>query len=172
VRQIRKRPSVRSLRWLALPAILAASPVVAAGTATTTFSVSATVVATCSVSAAALSFGTSIPTPINLNVDATSTLTATCSANSPYTVALNAGTGTGATFAARKLSSGANSLNYTLYTDANRSTVWGDGTGSSSLSNQTGTGAAQTITVYGRISSGQTPAIGSYTDTVTVTISF
>ncbi len=165
---ITRRLSARAL--VALASIAGSAPVLA-GTTTTTFSVSATVVSTCSVSATALAFG-SIPTPINVNVDGTSTITATCSANTPYTVALSTGVGTGATFASRKMSSGANTLSYTAYTDANRTTVWGDGTGSSSLSNQTGSGAAQTITVYGRVPAGQSPAIGSYTDTVTVTVTF
>ena len=163
-----RRISARALFALAS---VAGSAHALAGTTSTTFAVSATVVSTCSVGATPLFFG-NIPTPINSNVDAASTITATCSANTPYTVALSTGVGTGATFASRKMSSGANALSYTAYIDANRTTVWGDGTGRSSLSNQTGSGAAQAITVYGRVPAGQSPAIGSYTDTVTVTVTF
>jgi len=36
----------------------------------------------------------------------------------------------------------------------------------------TGTGAAQVLTVYGRIPANQTALIGNYTDTVTVTVTF
>lgn len=143
-----------------------------AATATTSFAVSGTVVPTCSVSAAALSFGGAIPNPINSDVDAQSSITATCSSGAGYTIALNAGNGTGATFASRKLSSGPNTLNYALYTDPGRTTVWGDGTAGSSLFNGSGSGAAQSIPVYGRIPSPQTVPTGAYSDLIVVTLTF
>jgi spore coat protein U-like protein len=143
-----------------------------AATSTTTFTVSGTVVPTCSVAATALSFGTAIPNPINSNVDAQSTVTATCSTGAPYTIALNAGTGAGATFGSRRMTSGGNTLVYTMYTDPGRGTVWGDGTGGSSVSSGSGNGTAQPVTVYGRIPTGQSVATGTYTDTITVTITF
>ena len=70
------------------------------------------------------------------------------------------------------MTSGGNTLTYNLYTDPSRTQVWGDGTGGSNVSNGSGSGAAQTINVYGRISSGQTVPTGTYTDTITVTINF
>jgi spore coat protein U-like protein len=143
-----------------------------AATATTTFAVSGTVVPTCNVSAANLSFGTSIPSPINSNVDAQSNITATCSSGTPYTVALSAGNGAAATFASRKLTSGANTLNYALFTNAGRTTVWGDGSAGSSTFGSMGSGAAQAIPVYGRILSGQSVATGAYSDTIVVTLTF
>ncbi|HEX2827767.1 MAG TPA: spore coat U domain-containing protein [Burkholderiales bacterium] len=159
-------------RLLVLCGLTAAAATAVAGTATTTFTVSGTVVPTCSISAAALNFGAAIPNPINSNVDGQSTVTATCSSGAPYTVALNVGTGSGATYAARRMTSGGNTLVYNLYTDPSRSQVWGDGTGGSNLSNGSGTGAAQAINVYGRITAGQTVPTGTYTDTITVTINF
>lgn len=147
-------------------------PASAATTTTTTFNVTGTVVPTCSVSAAALSFGAAIPNPINVNVDATSTITATCSNGSPYTIALSAGLGAGATFAQRRLTSGGNTLIYSLYTDTGRTTVWGNGTAGNVLSNNTGTGTAQTITVFGRIPSPQSVPTGTYSDTITVSVTF
>ena len=143
-----------------------------AATATTTFAVSGTVVPTCSVSATPMSFGAAIPNPINSNVDATSTVTATCSSGAPYTIALSAGLGAGATFAARRMTSGPNGLTYTLFTDAGRATVWGDGTAGNTLSNNNGSGSAQVISVFGRIPAPQTVPTGTYTDTITVTVTF
>lgn len=143
-----------------------------AATATTTFSVSGTVVPTCNVSATALNFGAAIPNPINSNVDAQGSVTATCSSGAAYTVGLSVGSGAGATFASRKMTSGPNTLNYSLYTDAGRTTVWGDGTAGSSLFNGSGSGAAQVIPVFGRIPSPQTIPTGAYTDTVVVTLTF
>jgi spore coat protein U-like protein len=108
---------------------------------------------------------------VNSNIDATSTITATCSNAVSFSIALNAGQGTGATMASRKMSSGPNTVNYTMYTDAGRTTVWGDGT-TGSINTLTGTGTAQAIPVYGRIPTGQSPALGTYSDTILVTLTF
>ena len=71
------------------------------------------------------------------------------------------------------MTSGSNLLSYNLYTDSARTSVWGDGTGSTNTIGGTGTGGSQAVTVYGRVSLGQTgvPA-GSYADTVAVTITY
>src|SRR5262249_11735412 len=136
---------------------IVSAPAFAAGSVSTTMNVSGTVIGTCAISANTLSFGTAIPADITANIDPNSVnLTATCASGTVYTVALSAGSGSGATFAARKLTSGSNQVNYTIYTDAGRTTVWGDGTGTSATVTGTGNGAAQTIPVYGRIQSGQT----------------
>ena len=66
-----------------------------------------------------------------------------------YNVGLNAGTGIGATVAARKMSSGASTLVYTLYSNSTRTTVWGNTVGTDTVS-CAGTGIVQNYTVYGR----------------------
>ncbi|MDB5699793.1 MAG: Spore coat protein, partial [Alphaproteobacteria bacterium] len=69
--------------------------------------------------------------------------------------------------------SGANTLNYVLYKDSARTSIWGDGVAPTASITGTGTGAAQANTIYGRVPGSQgTVPIGSYADTVTVTISF
>ena len=107
-------------------------------------------------------------------LDATSTLSVTCTNTTPYTVALNAGANAGgaSNFGSRTMKSGSNTLAYQLYLDSGRSSVWGDGTSSSSTSAGTGTGSAQTLTIYGRLPSLANVVPGSYTDTVTVTVSY
>jgi spore coat protein U-like protein len=63
-------------------------------------------------------------------------------------------------------------LDYNLYTDPNRMVVWGDGISGVTVSGS-GTGSTVDHPVYGRIPGGQTGAyIGSYSDTITVTLSF
>lgn len=160
------------LRFVVAAAFSAMAVPTFAATTTSTFTVNGTVVATCSVSATALNFGGSIPTPVNSNIDLNSTITATCSNAVPFSVALSAGNGAGATMGSRKLSSGPNTVNYTLYTDQGRSTIWGDGSQGSFVNAQTGTGSAQNLTVFGRIPSGQQPALGTYSDTILVTLTF
>jgi spore coat protein U-like protein len=71
------------------------------------------------------------------------------------------------------MANGANLLNYAVYTDSARSTVWGDGgAGATATIDGTGSGTAQSTTIYGRIPAGQTVPAGSYSDTVNVTVTY
>ena len=148
-------------------AVLAA---VSASAQTDTFQVTANVNAACTVAANDLAFGVYDPfsaTP----TDGSATMDVLCTNTTPYDVGLDAGVGTGATVASRKMASGANLLNYTLYQDSGRTTVWGETVGTDTESG-TGTGTAQTLTVYGRIFALQNAVPGAYSDTVTVTVTF
>jgi spore coat protein U-like protein len=58
-------------------------------------------------------------------------------------------------------------INYNIYSDSGRSTSW------SSLTSQTGTGANQIVTIYGRVPGTQSITnAGNYSDQITVTISY
>lgn len=140
----------------------------AAATATASLDVTMTITAQCLVTGGTMTFPDTGGI-ISANVDTSANLTVQCTATTPYTIALDAGGGSGATTATRKMISGGNSLNYTLYQDSARTTVWGT-TGSALLSG-TGTGAAQTIPVYGRVPT-QVVQAGSYADTVQITVSY
>jgi spore coat protein U-like protein len=140
-----------------------------AATTTTTFAVTLTITASCSVSATALGFGSA--GILSANVDATSTVTVTCTNTTPYTVGLDAGTGTGATVAARKMTSGGATVTYSLYSDSGRTTVWGTTIGTNTVAG-TGNGSGQALTVYGRVPSQTTPAPAAYSDTITVTVTY
>lgn len=159
------------LLGFACAAALVAMPAALAATATTTFQVTATVISACTVSATNLAFG-NYDASAGAPNDNTSTVSVTCSNGSPYTVALDAGTGSGATVAVRRMTSGANTLDYSMYTTAGRTTVWADGTGGTSTQAGTGNGASQNITVFGRIPTGQFVTAGNYADTVTATITY
>jgi spore coat protein U-like protein len=167
--------TLKTAKPLALLLALLLPALANAGSTGNTFQVQATVTSACTVSGSTLNFGASIdPLATATPLDATSTLTVVCTNTTPYTVALNAGVNAGgaSNFGARKMKSGANVLGYQLYTDTGRSTVWGDGTASSSTSASTGTGSTQTLTIYGRLPSLANVVPGSYTDTVTVTVSY
>jgi spore coat protein U-like protein len=141
-----------------------------AATATTTFNVQMTIAASCIInSASTLNFGSS--GVIAANVDQTSTLQVQCTNTTPYTISLDPGTGTGATVAARKMTNGANTITYSLYSDAGRTTVWGNTIGTNTVAG-TGNGASQPYTVYGRVPPQTTPAAALYTDTITVTVTY
>ncbi len=141
-----------------------------AATTTSTFQVQMTITAQCIInSAATLNFGSQ--GVLSSNVDQSSTLSVQCTNTTPYNVGLDAGTGSGATVAVRKMTSGGNTINYSLYTDASRTTVWGNTIGTDTVA-ATGNGSAQSYTVYGRTPSQTTPAPGAYADTITVTVTY
>lgn len=138
-------------------------------TAGTTFQVTATVDPSCVVSATTLAFGTYTPGTAK---PGTSTVSVTCTNLTSYSVGLDAGAGTGASIATRIMNSSANTLNYSLYQDSGHATVWGNTVGTNTPAASTGSGAQQDITVYGLIPSAQTPAAGSYSDTINVTVTY
>jgi spore coat protein U-like protein len=137
---------------------------------TATFQVTATVAGTCSLSTNPLAFGTY--TPSSASLAGSTTIAATCTNSTPYTLSFNAGATSGGTVSQRLMANGAATLKYNLYTTAADTTVLGDGTSSSSTITGTGTGSAQTSTIYGLIPTGQYVTIGSYSDTITATISY
>lgn len=151
--------------------ILLASPACAA-TTSSTLNVDATVTANCTLSTSAIAFGTVNPIS-GSNVDATGGIAVTCTNGTSWTASAGIGSGSGASFASRRMTSGGNTLSYNIFTDAGRTTVWGDGTGSTATIGNSGTGAAQNVTLYGRVASGQTAVPpGSYSDTVAVTVTY
>jgi spore coat protein U-like protein len=138
-----------------------------ATTATTTFAVTANVQANCTITAAPLAFGNYTGAVNN----AASTITATCTNTTPYNVGLNAGTATGATVTNRSMVNGANLLNYKITSDAGHSTNWGNTIGTDTVTG-TGSGAAQTLNVYGQIPAAQFVTPGAYSDTITATLTY
>ena len=163
----------RSIGVLAVAAAAALTSAAEAATVTSTLSSSATVSATCTVSTTAVAFGT-FNSIAGINDDANGTVSVTCTNGVPWTATAGVGAGVGASYTSRKLTSGANLLNYNLYSESTRTTIWGDGvTGGSGTITGTGNGAVQANTIYGRIPLGQSAAvIGSYTDSVAVTITY
>jgi spore coat protein U-like protein len=136
-------------------------------TKTTTFTVTATVVKDCVVSATNLAFGNYTGVVNNI----TSTVTVTCTNTTTYTVGLSQGLASGATVTTRKMQSGSYLLPYALYSNSGRTTNWGN-TAATNWVSGTATGVAQPLTVYGQIAAGLYPAPGSYTDTITATVTY
>ncbi len=67
---------------------------------------------------------------------------------------------------------GASTVGYQLYQDSAHSQVWGSTTGAgANVYAGTGSGSAQSVSVYGLVpSANSTP--GSYSDTITATVSY
>lgn len=137
-------------------------------TTTTTFAVSATVQATCLVSASPMSFGTYTGAVVNT----TSTVSVTCTNTTAYNVGLSAGLASGATVTTRQMTGPSSAvLGYSLFSDSSRSVNWGSTIGTDTVTG-TGNGSSQALTVYGQTAAGQYVTPGSYTDTITATVTY
>ncbi len=144
---------------LAVAALGMAAVTAQAQTATTTFLVRADVLGACTVAATDLAFGNYLANAAS-PLDGTSTITVTCTSGLPYGVSL------GASANARTMSrAGGFTLNYGMYNDAARSVAFG-------FTGASGNGVGQAYTVYGRVPAGQFVPVGTYTDTVTVTVAY
>lgn len=154
-----------------------------AATTTTTFNVTATVAAACSLGTVSnVAFGTYDPTSAigATNGEANTSIGVTCTSGTTYTVTLNYGAN-GGTSADRFMKGGASGtalIGYNLYVDNAYANVWQDAADCTSSTNcvyqATASGVAQSYTVYGKIDSTQAtaPTVGSYSDTITVTVSY
>ncbi len=137
-------------------------------TATTTFSVTSTVLSACTISANALNFGTYSGVLIN----STSSVSVTCTKTTAYNVGLSAGLATGATVTNRSMTGPSSALlGYKLFSNSGYTTNWGNTVGTDTLAG-TGSGALQALSVYGQVPAGQYVRPGSYTDTITATVTY
>jgi len=159
------------LSLLALSVLASSTGCAQASTSiTANLGVSLSITATCTVNGGTVAFGTTgLLTAI---LDGNGTFTVTCTNTTPYTVGLNQGLN-GASVTARLMHSPTTSANvsYALYSDVLRTSNWGNTSGS--WVSGTGTGSAQTLTVYGLIPIQTTPAPATdYADTVTITVTY
>lgn len=102
--------------------------------------------------------------------DSTSTIQVQCPASQSFQVGLNNGLHADGT-TRRMQSPGGGYVQYELYRDSARSLRWGQTLDTDTMSG-IGTGVASTLTVYGRIPLQATPAAGTYTDTIIITLTY
>jgi spore coat protein U-like protein len=146
---------------------------VEAGSATANLTVTAAVGANCTISTAPVAFGAYDPIVANAstNDDATGSVIVACTKGSTVTIGLGLGLNVSGS-QMRMKDATTDYLNYALYQDSGRATVWG----TSGVGLYSPTAApdknSRTFTVYGRIPSGQDVPAGSYTDTVVATVNF
>ena len=127
--------------------------------------------AACTLSATAVAFGTydvfqASPT------DSTGTISYRCN-NNDHGIRIAISTGTSSTFVNRTLKRSGENLLYNLFYGG-FTQVWGDGSGGTAtyLEHNPPNNKDVVLTVYGRITAAQDVAVGSYTDTVAVTLEF
>jgi spore coat protein U-like protein len=126
----------------------------------------------CTISVTSVAFG-------NYNVftvsayDSTGTVTYRCNSQATN-ISIALSDGSSSTFSPRTLRNGGEVLNYNLYRDAARSTIWGDGTGGTSVYTNANppNNSNVNVTIYARIPAQQDVSAGSYSDTVSAVINF
>lgn len=146
------------------------SPAISA-TVTSTFDVQVVLSESCTIDSPAapgtvLDFGN--PAGLGSNVDQILTLLVTCTNGTDYDIALNNGQN-----ATRRMRLGATTsyVDYELYTDNTFTTPWPTTAGAPPYS-YTGSGAQQSIDIFGRIPPQATPVAGTYTDQIQVTLTY
>ena len=127
--------------------------------------------AACTLSATAVAFGTYDVFQVGPD-DSTGTITYRCG-NNDHNIRIAISAGTSGTFANRTLKTGSENLLYNLFYGG-FTQVWGDGSGGTTthFDNNPPNNKDVVLTVYGRITAGQDVGIGSYTDTVVVTLEY
>jgi len=136
------------------------------------FDVTMKIVADCTISANGIDFGQTQGV-LGSAVTGSSAISVTCTNTTPYNVGLNAGTGTGSSGTTRYMNgtgANTNTVKFNLYQQQG-STPWGNTQGTDTMAG-TGTGAAQTLTVYGEIPAQASPTPDSYKSTITATVYF
>jgi spore coat protein U-like protein len=133
------------------------------------FNVTAVISKQCTVSATTLDFGAPAGF-LTSNVDSTSTVTTQCSNGTPYQIGFDNGTHASGT--TRRMGGGSGEfITYELYRDSSRTLRWG-GTPNTDTVNGTGNGLAQGNTIYGRVAPQTTPSPSSYSDTITINVTY
>lgn len=155
-----------------------------ADTVTDSFAVTATVTSGCvlgssgavnGVDFGTINFGSMVDISNHVDIASSSgagSVIVTCTPGTSISLALDYGLHNGSS-SARYVSNGTTSLAYQLYRDSSHSQVWGTVADGLAYNIASFPSATQTYTVYARLFATATmPATGTYTDTVTVTLTY
>ncbi|WP_240160997.1 spore coat U domain-containing protein [Burkholderia sp. Ax-1719] len=134
------------------------------------FTATANVTNNCNISASNIVFPAA--GVLSSALSATGTITAQCTNGDAFKISLNGGASNQVNARTMVLSGGNATVGYQIYSDAQHTTLWGDGTSGTSAVFGTGSGNTASFTMYGVVPAQNTPQPGNYTDSVTATISF
>jgi spore coat protein U-like protein len=155
---------------LAILALGVASTSALAAPNSASFTVSTSVTNSCGVSATGLAFTYSPTTAAS----GQSTISVTCTtANADFTVSLDKGTGGGTVTGGRLMKNGTYTLAYNLFTDNGHTIIWGDSSGGTiATGNSITANTAVVLQVYGLMQGSLNAISGTYSDTVTASITY
>lgn len=162
---------MKKLKLSLLAIVAAMSSSAFAGSTSANFQVNATVQPTCVITATNVDFGAITPAATG-SVPSTGTVTTTCTKTTAYTLTLSSGSGS---ITSRKMSGATagnlDGLLYNIYKDSGRTIVFGDGTSGQTITGL-GTGVAETTTIYGSVDLNQYIRPDTYSDSLTVTLTY
>ena len=171
-----------SIRWTGAFAAsllwwLCAASMAQAGTATASLTTTLTITASCTINAATLTFPSTPGTNLlSAAVTGSTNVSVTCNSGSPYSIGMDNGANYSST---RRMATGGNYIGYGLYVDSAFSYPWTTGASNSTCTTTndcylgTGSGTPQSIPIYGQVPTvASAPPSGTYSDTVTMTITF
>ena len=110
-----------------------------------------------------LDFGTA--GTLTTAVTASTTFKVKCTNTTGYSIGLGGANDSGGN---KRMTNGSEYVTYQTYSDSSHTTVWDNTTTVSG----TGNGSDQTYTVYGKVPSQTAPSPDTYTDTVTITVTY
>lgn len=129
--------------------------------------------ASCSLGGAAVAFGT-YDALSPLPFDTIGSMVFQCNQKDHH-VMIILSKGNSSSYATRSMVNGSQQLFYNLYRDTGRTIIWGDGSGGSQayiINNPQPNNRDITLPIFGRIPPAQNVKVGSYTDTITVTLTY
>jgi len=164
---------MKNIRTHITPALLAAAlllPTAAmADTANDNLTVTLNITASCTLKAATLAFVDQTQ-GFTAAVDDNTSVVVNCTATAPYTLGFNnGGHYSDGTRRMQSTTGSTNYVKYELYTSASYNTVLDNGT---NTLDGIGNGLNQNLTVYGRVPGQSSAPLGSYVDTVTMTLTY
>jgi spore coat protein U-like protein len=159
---------LKKVALLACAAVAIVSTEASAAQITSPMAVTATITGACTMSANAMAFPTNISSTASV-ITSSTTLAVNCTNAVPYQIGI--GYGTNLNGVQRRMASGANFLEYDVCKDAACTQIYTDLGGATTFTGS-GTGSAQSITVFGQIRVQTTPPAGAYTDSAVVTINY
>jgi spore coat protein U domain-containing protein, fimbrial subunit CupE1/2/3/6 len=125
----------------------------------------------CTISTTSVNFG-SYNVFTGSATDSTGTVTIDCNGGA-HNIVVTLSKGASSSFNPRTMTKGSEALSYNLFSDAARTSIWGDGSGgTSTYTNANPPNAPFNVTVYGRVPAGQDVSAGVYSDTVSAVINF
>lgn len=125
----------------------------------------------CGINVTPMSFG-NLDASSSAAVDSTGNISVDCDAQVAYRIRIDGGQASRGGFSARRMRQldGFELMEYNLYLDGSRVSIWGDGTSGSQIVSGVNPGIRQDIAVYGRIFGGQNLRPGDYGDSVTIVV--
>lgn len=129
--------------------------------------------AVCSISATSIVFGT-YDTLSPVPLDIVGNIVYRCGSQD-HDITISLDRGGAPSFSQRRMVKGTEPLFYNLYRDAARTVIWGDGTGGTQtyfIHNPQQNNQDIIVPVYGRIPGSQDVSVGSFSNTIVMTLNF